>query len=594
MSTRHPGIVIVDDPNNNHDGQDLYVTTSSLNLDTDDSMSNVRNVPSTSPSSAFFSQASHTHVDRSVFTYVHGNQLNVNSASDPKEILATLKPVSFRVDYVQQCMEGTRENILAEIEDWLKDGSAPNILRLKGSPGSGKSAIASSLVSRLMEHGRLGSKIFFKRDNITLSNPTAVWPTVAHDLAQSDTSFASILVGVLSSRKVDPIGWPDITLNFKALIERPLMQRHEHSPLDLIPVIIIDGLDECGSETSQAGKRRTFLDTLTQWSKFPSKFKLVVTGRDERLPQSLLDNCKEIELPTGAEVDRDAEGDIRHFFVQHFSGVSGTSLPSWLREDDLAALTNRAAGLFIWAETVVELVVQQKQSLPGERLKLVLEGDLGESDRVAKLYRQVLDLSFEEADNHKLGVFKQVVTAIILAKIPLHVDDLCQLISHPSVDADFIPYNNLSSVISIASDKRISIKHLSFTDFICDSRRCPQQFYIDCVKGKQEMSKTCIENAILILKSNIWGLTLSQERTCETLPGHVAYACTYWIEHVCEIREDASSISRLLETFLFRHLLHWLEIMSILNLTRTTINSLRCLLRWAEICCYCHSCWSLK
>jgi ABC-type dipeptide/oligopeptide/nickel transport system ATPase component len=94
-------------------------------------------------------------------------------------------------------MEGTRENVLREIDAWLLDISAPNLLWIKGCPGSGKSTIASSLISRLMRRRRMGSSFPFKREDIVLSDPAAVWRTIAHDLARYDTSFASILVEVL-------------------------------------------------------------------------------------------------------------------------------------------------------------------------------------------------------------------------------------------------------------------------------------------------------------------------------------------------------------------------------------------------------------
>ncbi|KIM92382.1 hypothetical protein PILCRDRAFT_121422 [Piloderma croceum F 1598] len=83
------------------------------------------------------------------------------------------------------------------------DFHAPNILWIKGSPGSGKSTIASSLVSRLMKSGRLCSHFAFKRGDIMLNDPATVWRTVAHDLSRYDDAYPSILVTVLKSGRVD-------------------------------------------------------------------------------------------------------------------------------------------------------------------------------------------------------------------------------------------------------------------------------------------------------------------------------------------------------------------------------------------------------
>jgi predicted ATPase len=65
-----------------------------------------------------------------------------------------------------------------------------NILWLSGSPGAGK----SSLAVKLRDRGRLGSIFFFRRENITLSDPTVLWRT---DLVEFDPAIRHSLVEVL-------------------------------------------------------------------------------------------------------------------------------------------------------------------------------------------------------------------------------------------------------------------------------------------------------------------------------------------------------------------------------------------------------------
>ena len=90
------------------------------------------------PSSNFFTGAVGTDIHDSAFTNINigGDQINVNQRSDTKEILADLKPVERGGYYVPPCMEGTRKAILDEIDQWLDDLNAPNILLLSGNPGA--------------------------------------------------------------------------------------------------------------------------------------------------------------------------------------------------------------------------------------------------------------------------------------------------------------------------------------------------------------------------------------------------------------------------------------------------------------------------
>ena len=424
-----------------------------------------------------------------------------------------------------------------------------------------------------------------------LSDPAAVWRTIAHDLARYDTSFASKLLEVLKSGTVDP-GRPDIVSHFESLIMEPFTERHKESLPHDIPVIIIDALDECASDPSQAGKRRALLDTFVHWSHLPRSFKLIVTGRDERVPLSFRLCCKQIELPTGAEVDMDTIQDIRKFFEQRFADLCGPSLGDWPGETVLDTLTTQAAGLFIWAETVIRFV---EQGLPDEQLEHVLNGNLGDGDNVTKLYRQILELSFQDANVRMLSVLNRVATAILLAKIPLYVNNLPAIILQPQASVTTI-INKLSSVISIGSDSRIRIKHLSFAEFMCDPHRCPERFYVDHSKGSQEMSMTCFRLMKEGLKFNICDLETSHlpNKYVEDLSGRILkkighpliYSCRFWAAHIrdtpIDLRDNNTLITEV-RGFFQSQFLYWLEVMSVTGEVATANVALLSVAGWIEV-----------
>ena len=189
-----------------------------------------------------------------------------------------------------------------------------------------------------------------------------------------------------------------------------------------IPTIIIDTFDECDSEGSQAVQRKALISTFMGWSCLSKTLKIIITGRDDRVPKSFRTICKQIVLPTGDSVTTDTNCDIHRFFEERFAELGGSLLPGWPGGQIIDTLTACAAGLFIWAETVMRFM---EHGLPDEQLDLVLAGDLGEGDSITELYKQILEASFRGATARTLEVFKLVVSTIVLAKVPLTIDDLC-------------------------------------------------------------------------------------------------------------------------------------------------------------------------
>ncbi|EGO24221.1 hypothetical protein SERLADRAFT_467170 [Serpula lacrymans var. lacrymans S7.9] len=270
---------------------------------------------------------------------VTGNQVinatnitNVHTGSGDDTILAMLKPVDHNRHYVQPCMDGTRKDIFTEIQHWLDQPAdaqeAKNILWITGSPGAGKSAIASSLISKLRADHRLGGSFTFRRGDTVLSDPAALWRTVAFDLARFDPDAASTVVTALKEGSVDPQR-PDIAAHFDILIKESLEQMNEKLVAQenpRYPVVVVDALDECG-DSYQNPQRKTLLDTLTRWSKLPKTIKLIITGRDDRLPEPFRQACQKIVLPTADKVTPAASKDIQTFFESRFKEPT-TNIPS--------------------------------------------------------------------------------------------------------------------------------------------------------------------------------------------------------------------------------------------------------------------------
>lgn len=218
---------------------------------------------------------------------------------------------------VGRCLTGTRKAFLLKVETWLASKKLPdhiltsaddegstddkgtidesaddesaddespdsecaddkllNMLWISGAPGAGKSALASTIISKLLNHKC--ATFFIKRG---ATNPRTIWPSIARQLADLDRGVKLDLLKLLSGDAgyAYPQG-ASVEDQFRQLICEPLKRNFADGPTSSRRiVIIIDALDECNK--SNQGDWRAFLDTIVKWSNvLPTACKLVVTS----------------------------------------------------------------------------------------------------------------------------------------------------------------------------------------------------------------------------------------------------------------------------------------------------------------------------
>ena len=135
-----------------------------------------------------------------------------------------------------------------------------------------------------------------------------MWRTIAYDLARYNM-FAEDLLQVLKGPTFNP-RIPDIALDFESLIKEPLIQSFPGA----MPIVVIDAIDECRSEGAMAGQRKMFIDSITAWTSLPRRYNLIVTGRNDRIPEMFRAVCGQVKLPTGADVNDHVNEDFERFY----------------------------------------------------------------------------------------------------------------------------------------------------------------------------------------------------------------------------------------------------------------------------------------
>ncbi len=498
-----------------------------------------------------------------------------------------------------ECLEGTRTSVLRQAKDWLEDSEQPNILWIYGAPGAGKSAIATSLVQKFSDDKRLCTKVVAKRDFADRRDPRCLWRTLAYNLARvHDGLKGSIMEMLFDSEQPHHYSQSaSVEDQFRDLIVNTMQDQQF-----LSIVIILDALDEYITKDNKHWRR--LLRTVAHCADLPHMFRLVVTSRDIREIRSstLAEVSYHIGLTTGKEVSPEAKSDMRAFFRAKFAEMRKDvkDIPSnWPVDKVVQQLTEYAAGSFIWAKMVVELV--KKLGLQTvDRLEDILSGvEVGSVELMDNLYAKMLSDIFSQLDGTERKASRSVLAAIVVAKDPLRKSDLIELLSSNDASAEETSQSvenavdQLSCIISVDDKQMVRIPHKSFTDFLFDQDRSSAAMrHVLPLAGDQElhsylinreedgaaMAIACLGLMNSLLVFNPCGIKTSyclndKIPELETLISNnistaLIYACRFWTEHLTDSpRNDRllRAVPPLLRILLCEKVLYWLEFLSLVK-----------------------------
>ncbi|KAL2814774.1 purine and uridine phosphorylase [Aspergillus granulosus] len=468
----------------------------------------------------------------------------------------------------EECLPGTRVELLDQIEKWAGSPHGRGIFWLNGMAGTGKSTISKTISRRFREQRALGASFFFKRGEEERGNAKRLFPTLVKQLAANTLADdANISERVLREQ-------------FERLLLRPLLEIK--GTLSKTMVVVIDALDECDQEddinlilrllprvqASTAVKLRFF---LTSRPDLPINLGFREITNDY---QDLI--LHQIPLPV-------IEYDISQYFQSKLAQLreSRALPPSWPGNKRMNLLIEQAVPLFISATTMYRFISDKKWD-PEKRLQAILAGHITYVSKMGSTYMTVLNQLLTGQDKWEsqqlVQEFKEIVGVIILLATPLSAVALSRLVD---LDLDDIDrrLNPLHSVLHIPrnSSTPVRLLHLSFRDFLLDTKtkeiKESKKFWIDAKAVHASLADKCLQIMKHSLRKNICnlpsdGILRSEiDKGCVDycLPPELQYACRYWTEHLVQSQDPTSA---LVKAFLVLkvHLLHWLEAMSILGL----------------------------
>jgi hypothetical protein len=478
-----------------------------------------------------------------------------------------------------ECLADTRVDILQFIIEWASGDSVSantvNTLWLHAFAGAGKSTIATTIGNHFRGSRQLGAFLFFDRDVADRSDPARVVRTLAHQLGTIHPLVGERISHVIEN--TPSVLFSPISFQFEELLVGPL-----HS-VDFLPrtVIVLDALDECGTEED----RRALVEVLAiKSANLPPFVRLIITSRaDADIQYAFEGHANILPFPLNtdsSDVNRDISTYLRHQLTRIRTRKRHLN-DDWPGEYAIRTLTDRAAGLFVWASTAARFIDAHD---PVKRLDIVLreDGSPAADSRLDVLYRTALASSGMWEDEDFIADFRLIMGMVLVLRNPLSSVAIDNLIgghcSQPSIDT----IRRLSCVVS--SDAKVRVIHPTFEDFLGTRSRCSRDiWFFERTSHNFTLAVHCLHLLNGVLRRNLCELTLSASLGIIHLPEHVAYACNFWIDHVCMVKEDLPVMRRHVQAFLNQHLLHWFEVMSIMKKSWHTITLLSNLSTWIRV-----------
>ena len=484
-----------------------------------------------------------------------------------------------------------------EIELWTCDFDKPPVYWLNGLAGTGKSTIAQTIAERTFADGRLGASFFCSRDFEDRRNLQVIFPTLAVQLARRYPQFRSIFIQLVQS---DPqIIRESLYCQMKKLIIQPLVESAVST------VIVIDALDECKDKEPASA----ILSVLGQFVAEVPTVKFFITGRPEsriqegfRLP-SLVESTDVFILHQVKPGQ--VENDIRLFFTHSFSELKRyrRGLGGWPTEEQVDVLCSRAGGLFVHAVVTIRFI-DHKINSPKKQLDRLLRSEesgtfegkteFKDNETLDSLYTSILREAFGGNDPENDLRVRSILGAVVLAANPLSPSAIATLLGLEPEEV----YQILSLVQSLLIlqediDQPIRPFHKSFPDFVVDPARCINQRFRVCPPDQHvELLDGCLGTMNRELEQNMCklpdGVANSEvidlkERTEEHISRALEYSCRSWHKHL--VGTIPAGVAPVLDEFLEKKLLFWLEVLSVLGAVRQAIDALEATTRceWPDV-----------
>jgi len=479
---------------------------------------------------------------------------------------------------------------------------APPVYWLTGLAGLGKTTIAYT-ICKLLNEARLPFASFFCSLQLDSRNSKLLVPTLCRDLAEMYSLYAANVLSILETnpKAVDA----GLRVQIDELLVKPWQASIAGRDIPT-PIVIVDALDE-------SDRGAEFLEELLCVIHVGqlAGIKFLVTSRPD---PKIVDICN--SFPPNAvcklhEVDTaNVQNDIEKYLRE--------ALPELKDEPELALLSQRAGGFFIYATTAVRFispphsppsVFEMRSHLQAmlNPQSLTFQADGDERLLVDELYERILSDAFRDA--RVRGMRLRILHTIVCAESRINMSVLADL---TNTDQDTVKrvVQSLHAVLFISpEDGCVYWYHASFLDFLfsqarsrfsisllrnypthhvisvfCDAPAHHRFIARRCFSIIQESLhfNICNLRSSYVFDSEVPGLITSVDKTFTPT---LRYVSGHWARHLLRAvpaKNDADNLFCDLKVFLCNRLLFWIEAMNLIGAKSECSSLLKDAESWVE------------
>ena len=448
----------------------------------------------------------------------------------------------------------------AEFLNWRRD-MQNKLLWIRGDPGKGKTMLLCSIINDLERTGGLVSYFFCQAADERINNAVAALRGLIYMLVQLQPTLISHV-----RKHCEHTSGQVFTDTNAWIIARNIFVDILRDPALKVSYLVIDAVDECLTG------RTELLDLIVSEAS-DTKVKWIVSSRNWPDVEEKLVGAEQVTL--SLELNSQSVSAAVELFIEektkNLAKLKGYDAKTTAQVAEYMA--SNAGDTFLW----VAIVYRNLEKINRFKVLRTLHSFPAGLDQ---LYKRMMEQIREEGDQDDVDLCMQILSVASTVYRPITLDELGSFLECPcdiQQSSGWLEhYIKLCGSFLAIRSRSVFFVHQSAKDYLCQPANKLFPF------GEHEMHYTIFSQCIRVmsgtLSRNLYGLSspgysLEDVKVPDPDPlGVMRYACIYWVDHLCTWGSTSTGIDKtdlqdggILDVFLRKHYLHWLEALSLLQ-----------------------------